>query len=1013
MTFLEQVTKYYVDKASKGQIDLGQYTFVLPNKRSALFMSTALKKSYSAIGFMPRLATITAFTQELCPRQLAHDTELLFLLYKSYCKVMSEHGAIPEPFDAFARLGQSILSDFNEIDAYLSDAKMLYHNIEGIKSIVSTYLTDDQIEVARILGDKRDLNALKADVDNFWFKAKNKESASKFVSLWEILYDLYQQFNTNLKALGLAYSGLQSRMAYEECKTMSRDSFGGRKFAFIGFYVLPTSRTLTFKRLNDLGIAEFFWDVASPLLTRCGNSAGDIILPLSQEFKCPEDFTLEPIKNLPEITVYPVASSAAQAKVAGETLKNWMPETAAKGDCTIGSPTNGVVVPNDSLLMPLLFSVPKEYNPVCVAMKVPFGLTPMAQLMDSIMRAHERGRDIKDDFTFYYADVVEILSNPRIASEFHDAAFHLKEHITKQHLYNVSSSLISNTDQYKPLAFIFRPIGDQKDGVQCRDFLLGVIDELRNLDAEPDVADSYAKAVDQIFSLIARHFPDGITLSKNTLFRLVRKIVATTDMNFTASPTRGLQIMNIPDTRVLDFEQLVITSLNEGILPAKNSKSTLIPPTLRRGYGLSTPEAEDSTLAYLFFRLISRAKRAALIYDSRTPDLSMGEKSRFISQLELMMPNKIVTRDVKLGLQSSQPREVTIDKTDSVLEELEQFRPDGNLRFSASAFKTYFSCRLKFYLQYVKRLRVDNPTLQYMDAAAYGEVLHYVAELFYGKLQSEIGPRMITRDDIAARIKMPTFDTDLESLALKALCEKYYGEDYAKDFKRLPGEAQINAKIMAEYVKIMLQCEAGILSKTENSIDFRFLAGEDCIGDEKNHKWKVDNTHTINFTLSIDRIDEIGPDSIRIIDYKTGNDAVSATDFDKIFTEHKYGAIFQLLLYCIAYKDLNQGSSVKNIKPLVYKFKDMATEGIPTLKICGKPVQDYHQEIEITEGDKKNKKVVDKFRLDERFRERIVAILDEIFGTDQPFDQTEDTNNCKFCPFTQMCGRIDFSRSSY
>ena len=246
---------------------------------------------------------------------------------------------------------------------------------------------------------------------------------------------------------------------------------------------------------------------------------------------------------------------------------------------------------------------------------------------------------------------------------------------------------------------------------------------------------------------------------------------------------------------------------------------------------------------------------------------------------------------------------------------------------------------------------------------------------------------------------------------MKAMCDKYYGEAYAANFDLLPGEARINAKIMAEYVKVMLQCEAGILAKNENSVDFRFLAGEDQIGDEKHHVWKVDDKHAINFTLSIDRIDQIGPDQIRIIDYKTGNDEFSAPVFDKIFTEHKYGAIFQLLLYCIAYEGL-QENPAKRIKPLVYKFKDMATEGIPTIKICSKPIEDYQQEIEITEGDKKNKRVVDKFRLDERFRERFVAILDEIFGEEQPFDQTDDADNCKFCPFTQMCGRIDLSRGS-
>lgn len=1004
MTFLEQVNQYYVEKARRGLIDLGQYTFVLPNKRSALFLDKALKRSYSSIGFMPHLTTITAFGQEFCQRDLAEDSELLFLLYKSYCKVVPEGQA--KTFDTFARIGQTILSDFNDIDAYLVDAHALYKNIEDLKSTVATYLTRDQIEVARILGDKRNLSDLKNDVDNFWHNAKEKNSSKEFVSLWEIMYDLYEQFNADLLKLGLAYSGLQSRLAYEECKSLGPDDYNGRKFAFIGFYVLPTARMLMLKLLKDSGVAEFFWDVASPLLASCGNSAGDIIIPLSKEFKMPADFELEAIENMPDITVYPVASSAAQTKVAGEVLKEW---GEADSEVTIGSASNGVVLPDDNLLMPMLFSVPQKYNPISVAMKVPFGITPMAQLMDNIMRARERERMVRGELTFFYADVIEILSNPYIASSLHDSAFRLKERIAKQHLYNVSGAMICR--EYPQLAFIFRNIGNQSNGKDCKDYIKDVAGHLRGIGLEASITDAYSEAVDKIFLLIDKHFSTGLALTDSTLFKLVRRLVALRDLHYNGNPTWGLQLMKMPDARVLDFERLIITSLNEGILPAKNSKSTLIPLVLRRGYGLSTPEDEDNTLAYQFFRLISRTKRLALVYDSRTPDLSQGEKSRFLSQLELMLPQKITIRDVKLGLQPSQPRVISINKTDSVKAELNEFLPGGSLRLSASAFKTYLSCRLKFYLQYVKRLRVDTPSLQYMDAASYGEVLHFVAELFYKRLQQRLGSRMITKRDISEIVERPTFDTDLEKLALEAMCQKYYGTDYLSNLHALPGEARINAKIMAEYVKIMLQCEAGILAKNDNSVEFRFIAGEDRIGDEKHHVWKVNDRHTINFTLSIDRIDQLGDEQIRIIDYKTGSDSINAPDFDRIFTDHACGAIFQLLLYCIAYEGL-QDNPATHIKPLVYRFRDMATEGIPNLKICKADIHDYRQEIVITEGDKKNKKVIDSFRLDQRFRERFVAILDEIFGDEQAFDQTAEIDNCRYCPFTQMCGRVDLSRSS-
>lgn len=992
MTFLEQVAKYYVNKADIGAVDLADYTFVFPNKRSAMFMRKYLKEQARKIGFMPKLITITSFTQELCSLSLASNTELLFILFNSYQKVLQKKGVLTEnapDFESFIFWGNVLINDFNDVESYLVEAKQLFKNIKDVKSIEANYLTDEQIEVARILGDKRNL---KSDIDNFWKhfpeNPHNTFSGDKFVNLWEILYDIYIQFKQDLRAKGLSFSGMQAKIAWEECINSGIDLFRGKRFAFIGFYVLSPARLLMLTKLQEMGIAEFFWDTASALLYSQGNNASNHIRPLSRKLKMPEDFELEPIEISQDITVYPVASNIGQTKVAHAILKEW-----EKGKLSKGEPTTGIVMPNEKLLMPMLHSIPQEYFPINVAMRVPFNVTPFASLIENIMLMQEKARMIHGEYHFFYKDVLEILSNPYIAMSMPESVTSLKDKVKKERIYNLNAH--ETAEKYPELAFIFKPLQNTSDATETQAYMIGVLNGLKSIKQEKDIIEAYEKAIEQTFELTKKY---NVSIKGSTYFKLIRRLLSVNNVHLNGNPVWGLQLMNLQDARALDFKDLIIMSLNEGILPAKNYRPSLIPPALRSGYHLPTREDEDITIAYQFFRLISRAKRVALIYDNRTPDLSSGEMSRFISQLELILKDKPKKIETSLGYSASEDRQISIQKSSSVLAELENFKPGGKLNFSASALKTYISCRLKFYLQYVKNLRIEDFDPEYINPASYGQVLHLVAQRFYENMRYRIKDNFITPADIENKLNSPHLTSELKKLAIDALCECYYGNKYSHNPDKIPGEGRVQARIMAEYVKRMLKCEAD--NKAPNSIPFIFVSGEDN-GGKKVHSWQVNEKHIINFTMSIDRIDWLDKDGnyIRFIDYKTGNDDLSVPEFDRIFSDSKYGAIFQLILYCMAYADIKNIPNTP-IKPLIYRFKDMAKSGIPSIKINKQEINDYRQEI-IINKEKKN--------LGDLFRTQLSNILDEIFFSETPFSQTEDREHCSFCPFAQLCGRVDYS----
>lgn len=991
MTFLEQVAKYYVDKAKSGTVDLADYTFVFPNKRSAMFMRKYLKEQLPNIGFLPKLITITSFTQELCSVSLASNTELLFILFNSYQKVLLKKGFLAEntpDFDSFIFWGNVLLNDFNDVEAYLVDAQQLFKNIKDLKSIESNYLTDEQIEVARILGDKRNL---KSDIDNFWkhFPENPDDtfSADKFVNLWEILYEIFIQFKHDLSTKGLSFSGMQAKMAWEECNKRGIDLFRGKRFAFIGFYILSPARLLLLSKLQELGIAEFFWDTASPLLYSPGNHAANHISPLSRKLKMPEDFEIEPIEINQDISIYPVASNIGQAKVVHAILKEW-----ENGKLSKGEPTTGIVLPNEKLLMPMLHSIPQEYFPINVAMRVSFNATPFASLIESIMFMQEKARLIHGEYHFFYKDALEILSNPYISMSMPQAVQSLKEKIKKERIYNLNAN--ETAEKYPELAFIFKSLQSTSNSRETKEYLLGVINGLKDMKQEKKILESYENAIEQTFDLAERY---GVSIKGSTYFKLVRRLLSVNNVHLNGNPVWGLQLMNLQDARVLDFNDIIITSLNEGILPAKNYRPSLIPPALRSGYHLPTREDEEITIAYQFFRLISRAKRVALLYDNRTPDLSSGEVSRFISQLELLLEKKPKVIETSLGYSASEDRKISIAKSPAVLMELENFKPGGKLNFSASAFKTYISCKLKFYLQYVKNLRVEDFDPEYINPASYGQVLHLVAQRFYENMRDKSKNNFITPSDIKHKLDSPHLTSELKKLAIDALCECYYGSKYALNPDKIPGEGRVQARIMAEYVKRMLRCESD--EKAPNSLPFIFVSGEDNAG-KKVHSWKVNESHNINFTMSIDRIDWLDKSgkSIRFIDYKTGNDSLTVPEFGKLFSDSRYGAVFQLILYCMAYADVTNILD-SSIKPLIYRFKDMAKSGIPSIKINRQEINDYRQELEINK---------EKVKLDDLFRTELSNILDEIFMSDTPFSQTENRDHCSYCPFVQLCGRVDY-----
>ena len=986
MKFLQQVARYYIRSGA----DLSGMTMVFPNKRSAMFMRKYLKENMREVGFMPRLVSVTYFIQQYEPSALGTPVELLFLLYKSYCDVLEAHGRADQirDFDAFIFWGNVLLEDFSDVDSYMVDSEQLFRNIRDRQDIRANYLTESQLEVvAELWGGPQG----KVDEDLFWEhlspSGDNEKASGRFIKLWEILGDVYRRFIERLDTLEtpLAYSGLQSRRACEKIRSMAADDFGNRRFAFIGFNVLPTSRILIFKHLRRLGIADFFWDTASPYFDTDNsvpetdrNRAARFITPLSKMFPMAGDFEPEPVDtSAHRVTVVSVPSNVAQTKVASSIVNSWIKKQNIPYSDLVNT---AIVLPDENLLMPLLYAIGPEVRQINVTMGVPFLSTPFASLLQSIVSMQMRARYSKGDMHYYYEDVLSVVSHPHITLIAPEAAAKIKSGIAKERLYTLAASMLCET--YPALKMIFSAVTDDKNVRQVHGYMTGLINGLRdgfvNISSETgrpkfyenEILDAYTSAIDELASLCERY---GQTMRQSSFFRLLERTLASSKIRFTGRPLAGLQVMGVMDTRVLDFDNLIVLSMNERVFPRRTFTPSLIPASLRQAYEMPVQEHEEATYAYQFYRLISRASNVALLYDSRQSGLSAGEMSRYLFQLRHLDPTNTVRFTSASLLSAGEPdRSLCIEKTPDVIADLHRFRPGGDLALSASAIKQYLKCPMSFYLQYVKRLRGEELTLEYIDPASYGSILHSMAENLFKPYKNRL---------IDSRVYNTMLATDLRGLAMRVLDMNYYRERFKDDFSRLPGEAQVLSKVMAEYVRMMLVFER------DNYSPFTFVEAE--MG-EPQQVWRLADDLEFNFTMKIDRVDRLDENTLRFIDYKTGSDATTASSVGKLFEDKNCHGMLQLLIYARAYADMTGFKG--DIKPVIYKVNEFAM-GIPDLKVGTKancvPIESHRQ----VSGD-----------FGPMLEEVIRHIFDE--GHDYPFSMTDNVKTCEYCRFAQMCGRL-------
>lgn len=849
--------------------DVSKLSFILPSKRAGTFLKKELSSVFNKTLFSPAIYSIEEFIEELSNLQKLNNIELLFELYQTYQNLTPKK--TQDNFDTFSKWAQILLQDFNEIDRYLIPQKNIFEYLSAIQEINH----------------------------NHWSLDENQTSLIKnHLIFWKQLHTYYNAFTSSLISEGKGYQGLIYREAVENTETYIQGN-QNTHHVFLGFNALNTAETKILQELLQSGNASIYWDIDRIFLENKEHDAGLFIKKHKASWKYFHNTSFDWISDYyskeKNINALGVPKNIGQAKYIGQLLRDINQKHTLQN--------TAVVLGNESLLFPILNSIPDTIEALNITMGFPLRLIPISSLFDQLFLLH---KETKSDF--YYADVIALLSHQSISVLFIENDINYAEqlisYIQSNNLVYVSlEKLIELTPQRKNILNIL--FGNWKNNPKIAlDNCMQLIYKIKTkLDLDKD---KHRLALEYLFKFhtVINTLKDlndkySYVRSIKSLYSLYKEVLSSETLDFQGEPLKGLQIMGMLESRVLDFETVIISGVNEGILPSGKSNNSFIPYDVKLENGLPTYKEKDAVYTYHFYRLIQRAKNVYIIYNTEPDVLEGGEKSRFITQLEIegihTINHSIVTpKTPKINVQLRQ-----IKKTKTALNSIEEIAKKG---FSPSSLTGYIRNPLDFYYQRVLGIKDYDTIEETIAANTLGTVIHNTLEDFYKPFINTF-----LSEDIIASMKVK-IDTTIT---------KHFKNEY-KEGNITKGKNLIIYEIAKRYVSNFLNFE---LQNIKNGDQIKIIALE-----QKN-KIQID-VPNINFpvtlTGTVDRIDECNG-TLRVIDYKSGKvdqGKVEIVNWEDINTDYtKYSKSFQVLMY--AYMMYHNQPINQPIEAGIISFKNL------------------------------------------------------------------------------------------
>lgn len=948
--FLETLAIHLIGSFGR---ELGGCSLILPNRRSGLFLQRHLATHAGQVMWAPRIYPVSDFIDELSLLKKPDPVELQFMLYDLYRDCVQQ----PDHFDDFYYWGEMMITDFDDLDKYRVDVDMIFRNIADLKELEAPLagLDPEQIRLIR----------------RFWsgFHAGSQTpEKEKFIAMWDLLPVLYHRLRETLGRQGLGTSGMQYREIADRIDTGGLEWREGNRVIVVGFNALNHCEERIFSWLRERG-AMFFWDYDHRYVEDTTWEAGRFLRKNLKQF--PEPMALETFRGLErkkDFRILDLPTDVLQAKTVHRILET--EGDGLSGDCT----DTAVVLCDEDLLMPVIMSLPSGYQEINVTMGFPMSHAPLFSFTDQLITLQQnvrKGREGPDQF--YHRDVTSILAHPCMGRTEDDAIPQLLSEIAGRNMVFVNETLFKGELERK----IFRRM---EGGPGFIGYFRQIYQHL--LDLQTDREDRMHRDLDREFIfqiLVQLNKLESLVLSRPglssaTLIRLFRKILAILRVPFEGEPLAGLQVMGILETRLLDFRHVILLSMNEEIMPRAHHGHSFIPYALRNAYLMPVREDMDAMYAYYFYRLIQRAEKVDLLFNSKSEGVRSGEMSRYLTQLMYEHNLRVIRPGLEVRAQETIP--LTIGHTDTADAVLAQYLEgsESGKYLSPSAINTYLDCPLRFYLRYIAGIGEPEEVLEEVDAADFGTVVHESIHRLYSRILEE-GNSTLDQEALLSLLDSGRPEKVLEEAFI---AHHFRGDRHA----RIEGRNLITVRVMLKYLKKILETDTGIApfrlvsteGKYQRALEVRTGRG----------------TSRIMLGGKIDRVDIVGR-NLRVIDYKTGQAKLGFSNVAGLFDPDapgRNGAALQVLFYAWIIAGKYPG---ERITPGIYIMRELYTRDFDPRLIMGTysgaaPVEDFSA-------------------LEEEFIIRLQAVLERMYDPAIPFSQTANETHCRYCDFTRLCSR--------
>ena len=975
--------------------DLGRTAVVFPNKRASLFFNEYLAQLSDTPLWSPAYVSISELFRHLSPWQVGDPVKLVCQLYR----IFREETKSLETLDDFYFWGEMLISDFDDADKNLVDTDKLFSNLQELRVLMDdyTFLEKEQEE------------AIRQFFEHFSIE-KRTALKERFISLWDALGPIYTRFRQTLAEQNLAYEGMLYRQVVEHLEV---DALPYDRYVFVGFNVLNKVEHTLFSRLQEAGKALFYWDYDRFYLNvpEVGHSRGTRAQGEMHGLHEAGEFIRRNLRDFPQSlppSAFDQLGQPKQVEYIASSTENaqarYLPQWIRQ-NLTTPEKETAVVLCNEALLQPVLHSLPEQVKHINITMGFPLSQTPVYSFLNALIDLHTYGFQPKTG-RYTFQQVVTLLKHP-YTRQLSAKAEPLEQELTQNNrFYPLPSDLCRDAfleklftpathnralanrlaDILQEVAVLYREntaeTGAVAQGQPDSKSRATATAEPRAQTLENDAFNQlYRESLFKAYTTVNRFrtlIEEGeLDVQPETFRRLLVKVLTATNIPFHGEPAIGLQVMGVLETRNLDFRHLVLLSVNEGQLPQAAGDSSFIPYNLRKAFGMTTLEHKISVYAYYFYRLLQRAEKVTLLYNTSSEGLNRGEWSRFLLQFLIEWPHPIARHFLETGQSPRGTAPITVPKTPAVMKRLQSLydlRVNPRARFSPSALNAYLDCPLKFYFKYVAGLSMPDEVSAEIDSAHFGSIFHRAAENIYKDFCSR--HPVIEKERIEDLLRNEVKLNDYVDAAFKELFFNV-PQDEKPEYN---GLQLINAAVIVRYLKQLLQNDL-------RYAPFTFVGSEQEVAEAIDIQTPKGVIHS-RIGGIIDRLDR-KDGTLRIVDYKTGGKADTPPNVESLFIPDKKRSnyIFQTFLYAAI---LCRQEPACRVSPALLYIHQAAKD-------------DYSPVIQLGEPRKAKEAVEDFSRYEPEFRERLQALLEEIFHPDINFNQTEVPEKCTYCDYRKLC----------